>query len=170
MQVSLVADPQSAEVNILPSITVAVKDTVNKDFTVTRQVDINQSNLENLEKVIICVGSGAKDFSLDDSPVALGQSFTNNKTCVSGEPEGSAKAISFKYKITKGVENLSEGKYNKSLGFKSTSGLDANFEYEANFDDAFTLESNPSLVVSNQKVLTTGSLEQDQLINIKFTK
>ena len=78
--------------------------------------------------------------------------------------------MSFSYELSKGIENLSSGGYNKSLEIISSAGLDVIYDYEAGLASGYSIVEEQNTIISNQKVIETGTVEGKEYITYKFTK
>ena len=169
VHLAVTVDPELVNPELFPSINLKIEDFINKDLTITRNVIITQGSTQDIDRVITCLPSGAKNFNLKESDASLGQTFFEGEVCVVGDYED-GKAMSFSYELSKGIENLSSGGYNKSLEIISSAGLDVIYDYEAGLASGYSIVEEQNTIISNQKVIETGTVEGKEYITYKFTK
>lgn len=169
VEVRAAIDPQKSDVNVFSSLNMKVEDSYSDNLAVTRRITLTSANSVDLETVLICLPPKSRDFEFLDSGAVLGQSFSNNEICVVGDFT-SSKNISFSYEFNKQIENTDANKYNIQSILFVTPGVDIVYDWDITLSPELSLVDQGNMILSNQKLITSGILEEDKTINFIVNK
>ncbi len=165
-------DPQETEIKNFPSINLKVEDLVGADLKITRTVNISAGSTNSMERIVVCMPPSSKNFTFSGGELDLGQAFSQDEVCVAGEL-GANQSASFSYSASLGlIDNLENNEYNINLEFRKAPGVDITYDYEAYASSGMqvVVDDNSGLILSNQKVISSGGLNNNKIINFKVKK
>jgi len=169
LQIGILSDPEAMEVLSFPSIDIKIEDSLDEELATIRKVTLGRGNTKDLERFVICLPTTAKDFGFEEGQVSIGQTFSQEEVCLAGDFD-LEKEVQFSYTIDNGIENLSDGRYNKTLELISSAGVDIVYDYEASISSRFSIVEEQDVIISNQQVISAGTLDENKLIVFKIAK
>ncbi len=162
-------DPKQSDINVFSSLNLRIEDEYRENLDVLRQVTLSSGNSVDLEKVLICMPPNTSNFEFIEGSTALGQSFSSNEICVVGDFT-SVKSVSFSYELSGQIDKLSNSNYNIRSNFLVAPGVDVVYDWDVTLSPAIKLVDSGSMIMSNQKLIATGTLEGDKTINFTVNK
>lgn len=169
IQIGLKIDPKATRLNIFPSARLRVEDVINEDFIVTRSITLEPGSSENLERVVVCMDSNAKEFEFGESNLALGQTFSSGEICVAGDSTQSEN-LTFSYKFEPSVDNLSGDQYNMELSLLVAPGSEVTYDWDVELSSELRIVEEGQFSVAGGVLTTSGKLEDDLDIDFIISK
>ena len=160
-----VVDPNVVSSSSYPVVTLSVQDFVASSSEIERTMDIDFSNAQDLERLVICIPRGAtriegsKDFA---------KTFIGGDLCISLDTTD-LQMLSLNYAFEPLVETQGDNAYNIRSAILNTPGLIISYDVEIS-SVGYELSSTGELISSSGKLVSSGELAEDKIINFIIRK
>ncbi|MBD3280230.1 NAD-dependent epimerase/dehydratase family protein [Candidatus Dojkabacteria bacterium] len=160
-----VIDPNALSSLSYPVVTLSIRDNVFSPTEIERNIDIELSNAQDLESILVCMPSDAANIEGEQE---LAQTFLEDRICVTIDST-EIQEFALKYTFEPAVETGGNNEYNMKSVLDYAPGLLINYDVEIS-SDSYEFAPSEELINSSGKLIDSGELAGDKIINFSIRK